>query len=251
MEEIKTNASAKRSFADGGLKGRDNEVASPLPIPLIIDDEDKVVIPHHHEFLKSHTFERCLIIGPSGSGKSYSLLFLLPKFATPTNLWLLLGNPNQSIYKSIAKYYSDLGTNVVLLKSVKDLQKIPKDLSHTVYNTVVIDDIDKDTLDDKKIVSLFTTGRHRKISTFLLVQNLFSVPTTIRKNLTSAIFFKQSSDITSVLKEIKAFVDKKMFLKYYDTLKGYDFLFIDLMPKIEVLRIRRNFDEIDETQLES
>ncbi len=104
---------------------------------------------------------------------------------------------------------------------------------------IIVDDFADDpkvTHDAHNVLtSLFVSGRHRFISTFILTQRMRSIATPIRTNATALCVWKCSNqhEYATIEEETSALVDRRTFKAVYDaaTSEPFSFLFVRLNAK--------------------
>jgi hypothetical protein len=237
-------------------------------IESIPDSTNKLInpaFPKHHELIGNGP-KRFLFVGESGSGKTEMLRKLIPKLSF-SKLVICAKAINQAIYKDIDQclkkastsssnhtpYESKLTSDLDVLDEVydenRDLAMKKKKVPSTL---VIIDDFaDKKSLEDPKMTQLFTSGRQYVINVILILQNLFTCPQIIRRNLTNLCLFHcpgaEQHIFTQHLKD-KPFKSLRDFMKIYDKVmkEGYSCLHIvlqdPLLPKY--LWYRNGFKEL-------
>jgi hypothetical protein len=184
----------------------------------------------------SDGYIRCIIVGSSNSGKTYSLIYLLPLLKKPEEIFIFSTDLSQPIYDyAIALCGDDIQVhkynefpNPSLIED-KDNQKYFKDNNHTIF---IFDDINIKQM-EKKLIPFFTKSRHFNISVILIYQRFHDIPLTIRHNANLFLIFKSSfgySTIYITFKQYfnnnKDFFDKCMNLLHQKKYK-YQFICID------------------------
>ena len=130
---------------------------------------------------------RCLIVGPSDSGKTTLLCNIVQKrWVTYKYLYIFTKSINQSVYDYLQELFSDIDT-VETFISDKDI--IPVDECN-LNSLVVFDDC---MLENQRVIKeYFVRSRHTNISCIYLAQNyLLTDLQTIRVNLNCLIVFEQ------------------------------------------------------------
>lgn len=226
-----------------------------IPMTLQAPKNLDLSVPIHVSKLYTNMYQRILIIGSSGTGKTYSLITLLPMLMVPKNLFLITRNYQQPVYKSIIDYYkSNYATTVQVIDTVAD---IPKFINHdnligTKNNIAILDDISSKDLDTDEVKDLFTQGRHLGVNVILINQSYYTVPIIIRQNLTGLCIFPLTSGLEVIFKDVRSyFKDKKAFDRVIGEtiLKGEkgSSLYISLEPDINpAIRIRKNYKLINQ-----
>lgn len=214
-----------------------------------------------------------IIVGTSGSGKTFSLCKIIPMLFFE-KLYFIVKNPQQNIYNTIknsiesAAKKSGKQVEVKSSNSLDDITKIYQN-QHTAKSQtgkfppvlVVIDDFSHtEELKNPQVIQLFQTGRPFNISTILITQNLFNAPPPIRRNITDLILFKIPGGASELYKAIfKPFIDSfsefKLILKNAteDPKDPYSFLYLNYeigtLPK--KFHIRKGFKQIIEKETDS
>ena len=141
---------------------------------------------------KKHFIElpaRILIIGPSGSGKSNSLLNLLKRFnGTFDHIYLGLKNSNEPLYEYLIKKLDDSIT-VYENGEIPRLNDIPK----SGEQLFIFDDLVGEKGANSIIEEYFKLGRKKNITSIYLSQSYFKTPKFIRDNLSYLIIKKITS----------------------------------------------------------
>ncbi|KAI8480136.1 Alpha-ketoglutarate-dependent dioxygenase alkB 2 [Branchiostoma belcheri] len=185
--------------------------------------------------------------GCSGSGKSYFVQKLLTSGAE----WLDPG-PFEHVVWCYSEYQENLHSELSskLGPKIQFQEGLPENWNDVTKpgcrNAVVIDDQMEDVVKGDKVTKLFTrASRHRGISVFLLVQNLFYQGLrTISLNSSYIVLFKSPRDqsmVTTLAKQM--FPGHSKFLQecYEDAVnkKTHGHLFLDLHPESpNELRVR-------------
>ena len=126
---------------------------------------------------------------------------------------------------------------------MKDAQEYDSDKN----NVIILDDLSKDQLNDKKVQMLFKRGRHNNISVFVISHGFYELPKdTIRENLNIIHHFitniycnvecihRQLCSTDMLIKEFKKFC-------YEVWLKDYNFITIDLTKNKAQWQVSQNF----------
>lgn len=222
---------------------------SELKQSTFVDKSFTEEAPVHACHLFTNIYHRILIVGSSGTGKTYSLRQLLPMLMTPRNLFLVTKNYDQPVYNEVRQNYSQFGTNSQVITEVSKIgESINKEaLRGTKNNIAILDDLSKRELESEEVISLFTQGRHLRLNVILIMQSYFDVPQIIRRNLTGLCLFPISSGLDIIFKDVRSyFRDKKEFDKLVAQviLSGnqHNSLFISYEPGLDpVFRVRKNF----------
>ena len=155
-----------------------------------------VVSPKAFHFVHPFT---CLVVAPSGFGKSYWVKRLLAERNT------LIQPPPERIvwcYKNWQALYSEIEELDSRIEFVRDL---PLDLdsgffSKSTKNLLIVDDMMELISKDQRLTSLFTRGSHHEnLSVICLLQSMYYKNTqTMRRNSHYLILFDMPSDRTQV-----------------------------------------------------
>ena len=113
---------------------------------------------------------------------------------------------------------------------------------------LIIDDF----ADDPKVArgemlkTLFVRGRHSGVSTIVMTQKVRLIQPAVRVNASFYIVFrlKNFQDLSSIIEEMSALVDKKTVRALYEhaTAKPYSFLYVNLQAKDLQTTFYRNFE---------
>lgn len=196
---------------------------------------------------------RCLICGPSSSGKSITLLNIIRAFSGTFNRIVICTK-----YKSEA-LYEMLSSQIKphLLRFVEGYENIPKiddlktdlNLEGNEQLLFCFDDMNGEPKQNK-IIEYFKLARKQfgGISCIYLSQSYFTTPKFIRVNCNIVIFKKLSSvkDLKLILKEyqLNIAVDDLMKLYTYSVDQVQNWFLIDIDNPNPELRYRKNFTPI-------
>jgi ABC-type sugar transport system ATPase subunit len=132
---------------------------------------------------------RILIVGPSGSGKSNTLLNLIKRFnGTFNHIYLGLKNSNEPLYQMLIK---KLGDSITVYEN----GEIPRlsDIQPNGEQLFIFDDLVGDKGANQIIEDYFKLGRKKNITSIYLSQSYFKTPKFIRDNLSYLIIKKITS----------------------------------------------------------
>lgn len=189
----------------------------------------------------------CLVVGPTGSGKSYFVSRLL-QFKdtmiapTPDKVFWCYGE-YQPLFQEVAKFVPD----------IRILQGFPEEIEQEIdksqNNLVIIDDLQSEISGSRRLSNIFSKGsHHRSISVIFIQQNLFyqgKESKNIRLNCQYLVLFKSPSDrqqISILARQIQPKGSQYMIEAYDDATKlPFSYLFLDHKPDTDDrLRIRSN-----------
>ena len=132
------------------------------------------------------------------------------------------------------------------IDEIKNAQEYDSDK----HNVIILDDLNKDQLNDKRVQMLFSRGRHNNLSLFVISQGFYSLPKdTIRENSSIIHHFitnnycnveclhRQLASTDMVIKEFKKFCSDVWN-------KNYNFIAIDLTKNKFNGKYRKNLDTI-------
>ena len=134
-------------------------------------------------------------------------------------------------------FFHDTWDESVVRKVISDQQKLvdaqkSKGGKKVHGIAIVVDDFadrpDVVKRPDNVLTSLFLSGRHRFISTFILTQRLRAIATPIRTNATGICIWRATQQEYAAIEEEFSMVDKQTFRAIYEaaTNEKYSFLFV-------------------------
>ena len=181
-----------------------------------------------------------MVVGPTQSGKSYFVEQLLS--SKRINYHCRKTKRIHWFYTQWQPLYERLQSR--LGKSIKFTQGLPivddnlEDINDEVHNLWVFDDLMDEAVQSPVISQLFTRGRHRNLSTILLLQNMFpkgKFNTNISRNALYMILFRSPSDRKQMdmMAERTFAKDRPKFMSAYtkETEKPYGYIILDNHPK--------------------
>ena len=185
---------------------------------------------------------RAIIVGNSGSMKTNTLLNLIFNMPdTFSRIVICTKNKDEPFYNYLEEHLP--GVEIYEgIDALPDLDSFNKEEN----SLVVCDDLVLEK--NQKGVEQYAI-RCRKLGASLvyITQDYYKVPKTIRYNSTYLFIKKLASlrDLQRILNEFSLGIDKKVFNDMYKhcTQKLNDFLLVDIQPKEEELKFRKNFDE--------
>ena len=204
---------------------------------------------------------RSILVGPSGSGKSILLqnmiidiykglfgrIYIFSPSIDVDHTWLPVKNHIKKELKLEETdeekfYFSEYDPNALskiieTQKKVIEYQK-KENFKKKMAILIVIDDMADDvqfSRNSRLLHALYTRGRHSCISSICSVQKYVCLSPLIRVNASELYIFRlrNNQDLTSVIDENSALVDKATLLEMYKlaTREPYSFLYIKLTAK--------------------
>ena len=196
---------------------------------------------------------RMLIMGPSDSGKTNTLLHLINNLHPIDKIYLYAKDLSESKYEFLINKREQAG-----IKHFND----PTDMDDVFTNIddnnkqrkqkvlIVFDDMIADIMSSKKfkaiIKELFIRCRKLDISIVFITQSYFRKPKDARLNSTHYVIMKIQSrkELQNIARENSGDIDFKDFLKTYKdyTNEPYSCMIIDTaVPISNPMRFRKNF----------
>lgn len=205
----------------------------------------------HNVCLKLETPYTMVVAGQTGCGKTEFVAKLI------RNQSLMHDPPFDRIiiaYGMMQRVYLDLQDTIPNLQLSDGFpndyyQSIKSDHNFPTENTLlVLDDLMMELATDNRLPELFTRMRHKKLSTILMVQNLFFRSrhmTTVTRNSQYMVIYPNPRDMSMInTLSRQMFPHKKEFLsKAFEqaTKNAYGYLFIDIKPGAdERFRLRQD-----------
>ena len=203
---------------------------------------------------------RMLIIGPSESGKTNTLLHLIGKFPPVDKIYLYAKDTDENKYQYLInkreqagiKNLNDPHAFIEYLNDMNDvLEDINNDNKKRIKKVLIIfDDMIADIMRSEKfkaiVKELFIRCRKLNISIAFITESYFRTPKDVRLNSTHYILMKMGNkkELKSITEENSGHLDFKDFLKIYNhcTDKPYSFMMVDTRPTARVT-FKKNFDE--------
>ena len=126
-----------------------------------------------------------------------------------------------------------------------DELKNPQDYDPNIHNVIILDDLNKQQLNDEKVQMLFKRGRHNNLSIFVITHGFYELPKdTIRENsslthhfITNNCLHRQLSSTDILIKDFKNFCNKVWE-------EVFNFITLDLNKKKNEGKYRKNLDTI-------
>ena len=203
---------------------------------------------------------RMLIIGPSGLGKTNTLLHLIDKFHPIDKIYLYVKDTDEGKYQYLINKREQAG-----VKNLNDPHAFiehPSDMNHVLedinnYNKkrdkkvfIIFVDIIADIMRSEKfkaiVKGLFIRCRKLNVSIVFITQSYFRTPKDARLNSTHYMLIKigNKKELKSIAEENSGHLDFKDFLKIYNycTNEPYSFMMVDTRPNARVT-FKKTFDE--------
>ena len=189
---------------------------------------------------------RTAIIGASGSGKTISLLNYI--LITPNTFGhiTIVTKQNEPLYEFLEKKLK--GKNITIYYDLDKLPE-PRDFPNKELQNLLIFDDQVVTKNQSKIINYFIYGRKvgAGITIFYLTQSYYSVPKTIRSQLSYIFLIKigQKRDLNLILSDSGGMVEKEELKRLYDdaTKEKFNFLKINLNTTDMNKKFSKNFNE--------
>ena len=185
---------------------------------------------------------RMLIIGPSSSGKTNTLLHLIDKFHPIDKIYLYAKDTDENKYQYLINKREQAG--------IKNLSNPHAFIEYSNDMNDVLEDINNyNKKRDKKVLILFDDiiadiMRSEKFKA--IVKELFITPKDVRLNSTHYILMKigNKKELKRIAEENSGHLDFKDFLKIYNycTNEPYSFMMVDTRPNARVT-FKKIFDE--------
>ena len=201
-----------------------------------------------------------LIIGPSGSGQTNSLLHLMNNLHPIDKIYLYAKDIDEKKYQFLINKREQAGLKNLndpkafieysngMSDALDDINNYNKNRDKKVL--IVFDDMIADieyNKDFKRIIKeLFYRARKINVSIVFITQSYFRALKDARLNNTHYILMKISNkkELKRIAEEKPGHLDYKDFLKIYNycTKEPYSFMLIDTRPTSSVT-FKKNFDE--------
>ena len=189
---------------------------------------------------------RVCIVGASGSGKTTSLLNYLLLSPNTFGHITIVKKQAEPLYEFLDKKLKGKGITIYY-----DLDKLPepRDFPNKDLQNLLIFDDQVVTKNQSKIINYFIYGRKVGcgITCFYLTQSYYSVPKTIRAQLSYLWIVKigQKRDLNLILQDSGGLVEKKELAKLYTeaTKNKFDFLKINLNTVDMNRKFSKNFND--------
>lgn len=214
----------------------------------------KRIIKHRNPMMpKEPGIFNCLMVGPTGSGKTNVLLNMIFDFLSYDKIYIYANNIDQDVYVKLKDHLdkiaelNDLEGEDIYHFGTDLKAVIPiNDMDRSKTNLVIFDDFVL-SKDQSIIEDFWVRGRHKNCICFYLSQTYSGIPITIRRNTRIYLIWNVSRgrDISLIHSDVAPEMDIKTFKKlFYEAVRGrYDFLYIDRYEEPNK-KYRRNFDGI-------
>ena len=210
---------------------------------------------------KDHNWPfRMLIIGPSGSRKTNTLLHLINNFNPIDKIYLYANDTDEKKYQYLINKREQAG-----IKNLNDPHafiEYSSDMSDVLDHInncnkirdkkvlIIFDDMIADIMRSEKfkamVKELFIRCRKLNISVVFITQSYFRTPKDATLNSTHYILMKigNKKELKSIAEENSSHLDFKDFLKIYNycTKEPYSFMLVDTRPTARVT-FKKNFNE--------
>ena len=195
---------------------------------------------------------KMLIIGPSRSGKTNTLLHLIDKLHPIDKIYLCAKDTDEEKYQRLINKREQAGIKNVndpnaFIEYSSDMNDVLEDINN--YNKkrdkkvlIIFDDMIAHIMRSEKfkaiVKELFIRCRKLNISIVFITQSYFRTPKDARLNSTYNILMKigNKKELKSIAEENSGHLDFKDFLKIYNycTNEPYSFMMVDTRPNARV-----------------
>ena len=203
---------------------------------------------------------RMLIVGPSLSGKTNTLLHLIDKFHPIDKIYLYAKDTDEEKYQYLINNREQAGIKNLndphaFIEYSSDMNDVLEDINN--YNKkrdkkvlITFDDMIADIMRSEKfkatVKELFIRCRKLNIYIVFITQSYFRTPKDARLNSTHYILMKMGNkkELKSIAEENSGHLDFKDFLKIYNycTKDSYSLMMVDTRPTARVT-FKKNFDK--------
>ena len=195
---------------------------------------------------------RMLIIGPSGSDKTNTLLHLINNFHPIDKIYLYAKDTDEKKYQYLINKREQAGIKNLndphaFIKYSNDMNYVLEDINNYNKNRdkkvlIIFDDMIADIMRSEKfkaiVKELFMRCRKLNISIVFITQFYFRTPKDARLNRTHYIIVKigNKKELKSITEENSGHLDFKDFLKIYNycTNEPYSFMMVDTGPSARI-----------------
>ena len=223
---------------------------------LNLDD----VVSNKKENKDNNWPSRMLIIRPSASGKTNTLLHLINNFHPIDKIYLYAKDTDEKKYQYLISKREQAGIKNLndphaFIKYSSDMNDLLDDINNYNKNRdkkvlITFDDMIVDIMRSEKFTAivkeLFIRCKKLNISIVFITQSYFRTPKDARLNSTHYILMKISNkkELKSIAEENSGHLDFKDFLKIYNycTKEPHSFMLVDTRPTARVT-FKKNFNE--------
>ena len=205
-----------------------------MKIPNYDTDEDVVTnFTQLYDFMPNQCF-RMLVCGPTGSGKTNTLLHIIYKLLYFDKIYLYAKNLEQSKYQKLMKVFQPIsdeaGYDVIEASNDKIIPV--NDLDSENQKLIIFDDYVCEK-NQKQLVDYFIRGRHKNCCVIYLSQSYYKTPKDIRLNCSHfAIYeFPSNNEKSLICRENNE--SKQLYEKA--TGDPYSFIYIDKPRKFTTM----------------
>lgn len=220
----------------------------------VVDSKNHPLLPQHN----NHQSYRWLCVAKSGGGKTNMVISaILQQQIRFDHLYLVATSPDQPKYRLLIKWINSLekqfkkskGEDVSMMTVITKVEDVPdlEDVNPEIANLMLIDDFIMEK-NQEVFCDWFVRSRHKSVSIIYLTQEYYQTPKIIRRNCTYFSVFGVSSkgELDLVGREHSLCYDIKEFKEMFDkaTKGANDFMFIDRRTEEPLLMLRKNFDNV-------
>ena len=223
---------------------------------LNLDD----VVSNKKENKDNNWPSRMLIIRPTASGKTNTLLHLINNFHPIDKIYLYAKDTDEKKYQYLISKREQAGIKNLndphaFIKYSSDMNDLLDDINSYNKNRdkkvlITFDDMIVDIMRSEKFTAivkeLFIRCKKLNISIVFITQSYFRTPKDARLNSTHYILMKISNkkELKSIAEENSGHLDFKDFLKIYNycTKEPHSFMLVDTRPTARVT-FKKNFNE--------
>ena len=203
---------------------------------------------------------RMLIIGPSSSGKTNTLLHLINKFHPIDKIYLYAKDTDEKKYQYLINKREQAGIKKLndphaFIEYLNDMNDVLEDINNYNKNRdkkvlIIFDDMIADIMRSEKfkviVKEIFIRCRKLNICILFITLSHFRTPKDARLNSTHYIIMKigNKKELKSIAEENSGHLDFKEFSKIYNYCmrEPYSFMMVDTRPTAHVT-FKKNFDE--------
>lgn len=211
-----------------------------------------------HQLAPQHPF-RCLVVGPSGGGKSNLVMNLVLKYLCFDKLYIYAKDLKEEKYltligllQSVEKEYKKINEcddSIIEFSSELDSVSI-EGFDGSKQNLVIFDDMITESKQSQKVIDdLFVRGRKTpNCSLLYLTQSYFNTPTLLKKQCNYIILLNVGSkrELIELAKTYATDIDFDEFVKLYKdcTAEAFSFMTIDLKTPYKCMKYRCGLDKL-------